>query len=167
MKSFWAWSQSPCQLLGCLNILQSVFSLIKIRINPLAPLTSQGGHMDVKGLLTLWSAAQIWSCFGLKPEFPLSQQRRVCQGKADLVCGFICRVSTELRYRKQPWGLVKTFIEKNFWSGLEDYFRHLGECYKHWCWLNHRTSWIVQLSPFRGVGNMENGERDWDSEGVS
>lgn len=37
------------------------------------------------------------------------------------------RVSTELRYRKQPWGLVKTFIEKNFWSGLEDYFRHLGE----------------------------------------
>ncbi|XP_025784658.1 GRAM domain-containing protein 1B [Puma concolor] len=34
-------------------------------------------------------------------------------------------VSTELRYRKQPWGLVKTFIEKNFWSGLEDYFRHL------------------------------------------
>lgn len=36
------------------------------------------------------------------------------------------RVSTELRYRKQPWGLVKSFIEKNFWSGLEDYFRHLG-----------------------------------------
>lgn len=22
---------------------------------------------------------------------------------------------------------MKTFIEKNFWSGLEDYFRHLGE----------------------------------------
>ena len=39
----------------------------------------------------------------------------------------LLRVSTELRYRKQPWGLVKTFIEKNFWSGLEDYFRHLGE----------------------------------------
>lgn len=37
------------------------------------------------------------------------------------------RVSTELRYRKQPWGLVKSFIEKNFWSGLEDYFRHLGK----------------------------------------
>ncbi|MGH0162301.1 UNVERIFIED_CONTAM: hypothetical protein FKN15_067497 [Acipenser sinensis] len=35
------------------------------------------------------------------------------------------RVSTELRYRKQPWGLVKSFIEKNFWSGLDDYFRHL------------------------------------------
>lgn len=53
MKSFWAWSQSPCQLLGCLNIPPLVFSLIKIRINPLASLTSQGGHMDVKGLLTL------------------------------------------------------------------------------------------------------------------
>ena len=54
---------------------------------------------------------------------------------ADLVCGLFLRVSTELRYRKQPWGLVKTFIEKNFWSGLEDYFRHLGE-HRRWCWVN-------------------------------
>uniref|UniRef100_A0A8B9TQ49 GRAM domain containing 1B n=1 Tax=Anas platyrhynchos TaxID=8839 RepID=A0A8B9TQ49_ANAPL len=44
---------------------------------------------------------------------------RVARNKSRL------RVSTELRYRKQPWGLVKSFIEKNFWSGLEDYFRHL------------------------------------------
>lgn len=36
-------------------------------------------------------------------------------------------VSTELRYRKQPWGLVKGFIEKNFWSGLEENFRQLGK----------------------------------------
>lgn len=53
------------------------------------------------------------------------------------------RVSTELRYRKQPWGLVKGFIERNFWSGIEENFRHLGkaECssfvcldyYKHTC----------------------------------
>ncbi|XP_055004490.1 protein Aster-B-like isoform X2 [Boleophthalmus pectinirostris] len=35
------------------------------------------------------------------------------------------RVSTELRYRKQPWGLVKTFIERSFRSGLDEYFRHL------------------------------------------
>ncbi|CAL1574035.1 unnamed protein product [Knipowitschia caucasica] len=35
------------------------------------------------------------------------------------------RVSTELRYRKQPWSLVKTFIERSFWSGLDDYFKHL------------------------------------------
>lgn len=55
---------------------------------------------------------------------------------ADLAPGLFLRVSTELRYRKQPWGLVKTFIEKNFWSGLEDYFRHLGEqgcSRRHWC----------------------------------
>lgn len=37
------------------------------------------------------------------------------------------RVSTELRYRKQPWGLVKGFIERNFWSGIEENFRHLGK----------------------------------------
>lgn len=35
------------------------------------------------------------------------------------------RVSTDVCYRKQPWGLVKTFIQKNSWSGLEDYFKHL------------------------------------------
>ncbi|XP_039181491.1 protein Aster-A isoform X3 [Crotalus tigris] len=35
------------------------------------------------------------------------------------------RVSSEIRYRKQPWTLVKTFIEKNAWSGVEEYFQHL------------------------------------------
>lgn len=37
------------------------------------------------------------------------------------------RVSAELRYKKQPWGLVKGFIERNFWSGLDEYFRYLGK----------------------------------------
>ncbi|XP_075399573.1 protein Aster-C [Tenrec ecaudatus] len=35
------------------------------------------------------------------------------------------RVSTDVRYRKQPWGLVKSFIEKNSWSSLENYFKQL------------------------------------------
>uniref|UniRef100_A0A8C7TN27 GRAM domain containing 1C n=1 Tax=Oncorhynchus mykiss TaxID=8022 RepID=A0A8C7TN27_ONCMY len=35
------------------------------------------------------------------------------------------RVYTDVKYKKQPWGLVKSFITKNSWSGLEDYFRHL------------------------------------------
>ncbi|XP_029434059.1 protein Aster-C isoform X2 [Rhinatrema bivittatum] len=35
------------------------------------------------------------------------------------------RISSELIYNKHPWGLVKTFIEKNSWSGLEGYFKHL------------------------------------------
>uniref|UniRef100_A0A7N4PVN6 GRAM domain containing 1C n=1 Tax=Sarcophilus harrisii TaxID=9305 RepID=A0A7N4PVN6_SARHA len=35
------------------------------------------------------------------------------------------RVSSELKYRKQPWGLIKTLIEKNSWSSLEDYFKQL------------------------------------------
>ncbi|GAB1291921.1 Protein Aster-A [Apodemus speciosus] len=34
-------------------------------------------------------------------------------------------VSSEIRYRKQPWSLVKSLIEKNSWSGIEDYFHHL------------------------------------------
>lgn len=36
------------------------------------------------------------------------------------------RVSSEIRYRKQPWSLVKSLIEKNSWNGIEDYFHHLG-----------------------------------------
>ncbi|XP_071070913.1 protein Aster-C isoform X2 [Dasypus novemcinctus] len=35
------------------------------------------------------------------------------------------RVSTDLKYRKQPWGLIKSLIEKNSWSSLEDYFKQL------------------------------------------
>ncbi|XP_066455431.1 protein Aster-C isoform X2 [Eleutherodactylus coqui] len=35
------------------------------------------------------------------------------------------RVCTDVKYRKQPWGLIKTFIERNSWSGLEDYFKQL------------------------------------------
>uniref|UniRef100_A0A8D2ZT71 GRAM domain containing 1A n=1 Tax=Scophthalmus maximus TaxID=52904 RepID=A0A8D2ZT71_SCOMX len=37
------------------------------------------------------------------------------------------RVSSDICYRKQPWSLVKTLIEKNTWSGIEEYYRHMGE----------------------------------------
>uniref|UniRef100_G3TJP8 GRAM domain containing 1A n=1 Tax=Loxodonta africana TaxID=9785 RepID=G3TJP8_LOXAF len=30
-------------------------------------------------------------------------------------------VSSEIRYRKQPWSLVKSLIEKNSWSGIEEH----------------------------------------------
>ena len=36
------------------------------------------------------------------------------------------RISTDLKYRKQPWAIVKSLIEKNSWSSLEDYFKQLG-----------------------------------------
>ncbi|XP_026147707.1 protein Aster-C [Mastacembelus armatus] len=35
------------------------------------------------------------------------------------------RVYTDVKYKKHPWGLVKSFITKNSWSGIEDYFRQL------------------------------------------
>ncbi|XP_044526022.1 protein Aster-C [Gracilinanus agilis] len=35
------------------------------------------------------------------------------------------RVSSDVKYRKQPWGLVKALIEKNSWGSLEDYFKQL------------------------------------------
>uniref|UniRef100_A0A3Q4I5E4 GRAM domain containing 1c n=1 Tax=Neolamprologus brichardi TaxID=32507 RepID=A0A3Q4I5E4_NEOBR len=35
------------------------------------------------------------------------------------------RVYTDVKYKKQPWGLVKSFITKNSWRGIEENFRHL------------------------------------------
>uniref|UniRef100_I3J1K3 GRAM domain containing 1A n=1 Tax=Oreochromis niloticus TaxID=8128 RepID=I3J1K3_ORENI len=37
------------------------------------------------------------------------------------------RVSSDICYRKQPWSLVKALIEKNTWSGIEEYYKHMGE----------------------------------------
>ncbi|ELW65857.1 GRAM domain-containing protein 1B [Tupaia chinensis] len=96
--------------------------------NPLAPKTA-----TVRETQTLYKASQESECYVIDAEvlthdvpyhdyfYTINRYTltRVARNKSRL------RVSTELRYRKQPWGLVKTFIEKNFWSGLEDYFRHL------------------------------------------
>ncbi|KAM7051139.1 protein Aster-B isoform 3-T3 [Molossus nigricans] len=96
--------------------------------NPLAPKTA-----TVRETQTMYKASQESECYVVDAEvlthdvpyhdyfYTINRYTltRVARNKSRL------RVSTELRYRKQPWGLVKTFIEKNFWSGLEDYFRHL------------------------------------------
>jgi len=36
-------------------------------------------------------------------------------------------VMAAIKYKKTVWGLVKTFIEKNTWSGLEDFYSNLAE----------------------------------------
>ncbi|KAM7337764.1 hypothetical protein ACRRTK_003883 [Alexandromys fortis] len=96
--------------------------------NPLAPKTA-----TVRETQTMYKASQESECYVIDAEvlthdvpyhdyfYTINRYTltRVARNKSRL------RVSTELRYRKQPWGFVKTFIEKNFWSGLEDYFRHL------------------------------------------
>ncbi|XP_061072272.1 protein Aster-B isoform X5 [Conger conger] len=96
--------------------------------NPLAPKTA-----TVTETQTLYKASQESECYIIDAEvithdvpyhdyfYTLNRYMltRVAKNKCRL------RVSTELRYRKQPWGLVKGFIEKNFWSGLDENFRHL------------------------------------------
>ncbi|XP_063798311.1 protein Aster-A isoform X2 [Pseudophryne corroboree] len=37
------------------------------------------------------------------------------------------RVSSEICYRKQPWSLVRSIIEKNSWNGMEEHFRQLDK----------------------------------------
>nr|XP_033954205.1 protein Aster-B isoform X2 [Pseudochaenichthys georgianus] len=96
--------------------------------NPLAPKTA-----TVTETQTLYKASQESECYIIDAEviahdvpyhdyfYTLNRYMltRVAKNRCRL------RVSTELRYRKHPWGLVKGFIERNFWSGLNEYFRHL------------------------------------------
>lgn len=96
--------------------------------NPLAPKTA-----TVTETQTLYKASQENECYVIDAEviahdvpyhdyfYTVNRYlvTRVAKNKCRL------RVSTELRYRKQPWGLVKSFIERNFWSGLDEYFKHL------------------------------------------
>uniref|UniRef100_A0A8C1XGL3 GRAM domain containing 1Bb n=1 Tax=Cyprinus carpio TaxID=7962 RepID=A0A8C1XGL3_CYPCA len=96
--------------------------------NPLAPKTA-----TVTETQTLYKASQERECYIIDAEvithdvpyhdyfYTLNRYMltRVAKNKCRL------RVSTELRFRKQPWGLVKGFIEKNFWSGLDENFKSL------------------------------------------
>ncbi|XP_069544341.1 protein Aster-B-like isoform X2 [Brachyistius frenatus] len=96
--------------------------------NPLAPKIA-----TVTETQTLYQASQQNQCYVVDAEviahdvpyhdyfYTLNRYMitRVAKNRCRL------RVSTELCYRKQPWGLVKGFIERNSWSGLDQYFRHL------------------------------------------
>ncbi|CAJ1064473.1 protein Aster-B-like [Xyrichtys novacula] len=96
--------------------------------NPLAPKTA-----TVTETQTLYKDSQEKKCYVIDAEviahdvpyhdyfYTLNRYMltRVAKNRCRL------RVSTELRYRKQPWGLVRSFIERNSWSGLDEYFRHL------------------------------------------
>nr|XP_020456081.1 GRAM domain-containing protein 1B isoform X11 [Monopterus albus] len=96
--------------------------------NPLAPKTA-----TVTETQTLYKASQESECYIIDAEvithdvpyhdYFYTLNRYMLTRVAKNQCRL--RVSTELRYRKQPWGLVKGFIEKNFWSGLEENFRLL------------------------------------------
>ncbi|KAM6447450.1 protein Aster-C isoform 1-T1 [Liasis olivaceus] len=35
------------------------------------------------------------------------------------------RISSDVKYKKQPWGLVKNIIEKNTWGGIQENFKKL------------------------------------------
>lgn len=54
---------------------------------------------------------------------------------------FFARVSSDICYRKQPWSLVKALIEKNTWSGIEEYYRHMGE-----------SGWKSEYAAHRNMG---------------
>ncbi|XP_075226665.1 protein Aster-B-like isoform X2 [Lycorma delicatula] len=54
-------------------------------------------------------------------------------------------VYCQIKYRKSVWGLVKTFIEKNCWSGLEEYYSALVKALEIEC-EKERSSESVGIS---------------------
>ncbi|KAA0714755.1 GRAM domain-containing protein 1B [Triplophysa tibetana] len=96
--------------------------------NPLAPKTA-----TVTETQTLYKASQESECYIIDAEvithdvpyhdYFYTMNRYMLTRVAKNKCRL--RVSTELKYKKQPWGLVKSFIEKNFWSGLNQNFKSL------------------------------------------
>lgn len=56
------------------------------------------------------------------------------------------RVYTNVKYKKQPWGVVKSFITKNTRSEIEDNFRQLGGCVGAVC--SHQRPLSLSLSLF-------------------
>uniref|UniRef100_A0A8D0G3Y9 GRAM domain containing 1C n=1 Tax=Sphenodon punctatus TaxID=8508 RepID=A0A8D0G3Y9_SPHPU len=46
------------------------------------------------------------------------------------------RVSTDVKYRKQPWSLVKSVIEKNTWGGIHSFFLIESELIMEECAIN-------------------------------
>ncbi|TRY94211.1 hypothetical protein DNTS_027596 [Danionella cerebrum] len=117
----------PWKTEGAGNQTREIMYTISLT-NPLAPKTA-----TVTETQTLYKASQENECYIIDAEvithdvpyhdyfYTLNRYMltRVAKNKCRL------RVSTELRYRKQPWGLVKGFIEKNFWSGLDENFKSL------------------------------------------
>ncbi|XP_008330784.2 GRAM domain-containing protein 1B-like isoform X3 [Cynoglossus semilaevis] len=96
--------------------------------NPLIPKMSTATETQ-----TLYKASNVKECYIIDAEviahdvpyhdYFYSQTRYMLTRVAKNKCRL--RVSTQLQYRKQLWGLVKGFIERNCWSSFDDYFRHL------------------------------------------
>lgn len=57
-------------------------------------------------------------------------------------CILFIRVSAEVKYKKQPWGLVKSVIEKNTWGGIQENFKQLGEAFSSFYWRGYLFSFV-------------------------
>jgi hypothetical protein len=51
-------------------------------------------------------------------------QNHVCLLKVSESQSRLC-IFTQIKYRKSVWGLVKGFIEKNTWAGVDDFYSSL------------------------------------------
>uniref|UniRef100_A0A672MCF5 GRAM domain containing 1A n=1 Tax=Sinocyclocheilus grahami TaxID=75366 RepID=A0A672MCF5_SINGR len=73
-------------------------------------------------------------------------------------------VSSDICYRKQPWSLVKALIEKNTWSGIEEYYRHMGEFSFFFCPYLITCLLMSHFPVFSGAQYVKLGDR-WRGAG--
>ena len=56
------------------------------------------------------------------------------------------RITSQIKYRKNVWGIVRSFIEKNASAGIVDTFTVLGQLWSiSWLKLLHGDSWELKL----------------------
>ena len=69
----------------------------------------------------------FWLSTEFIPTFDYNVHNVIKSCKLNIILSSLfIRVSTDLKYKKQPWAIVKSLIEKNSWSSLADYFKQLG-----------------------------------------
>nr|XP_023395595.1 GRAM domain-containing protein 1A [Loxodonta africana] len=90
--------------------------------NPLGPKSASARSGEQRTALHLLPCRPQGPCPTFCPKSAAEHSKGSPRDPNPLTLPIPCpRVSSEIRYRKQPWSLVKSLIEKNSWSGIEDH----------------------------------------------
>uniref|UniRef100_A0A0A9Y0V3 GRAM domain-containing protein 1B n=1 Tax=Lygus hesperus TaxID=30085 RepID=A0A0A9Y0V3_LYGHE len=66
-------------------------------------------------------------------------------------------VYCQIKYRKSVWGIVKSYIEKHCWQGIEDYFNDLVKALETECERTRRTMTSLPGTKRKGIRRRRSG----------
>ncbi|KAF6204901.1 hypothetical protein GE061_019065 [Apolygus lucorum] len=68
-------------------------------------------------------------------------------------------VYCQIKYRKSVWGIVKSYIEKHCWQGIEDYFNDLVKALESECERTRRTMTSLPGTKRKGIRRRRSGAK--------